>query len=77
MKATIDKAGRVVIPRELRDRVGLGAGEVDIIVDGTGLRIELETSRHLTRKSGRLVVAAGGTSVDDELIDELRHADQK
>jgi len=30
MRATIDKAGRLVIPKQLRDYVGLRAGEVEV-----------------------------------------------
>ena len=41
MKTTIDKAGRVVIPKPLRDALGLAAGtEVDIVIDGVGIRID-------------------------------------
>ena len=40
MRTTIDKAGRVVIPRPLRDLVGLSEGEVEISCDGAGIRIE-------------------------------------
>ncbi|MGH9075539.1 MAG: AbrB/MazE/SpoVT family DNA-binding domain-containing protein, partial [Acidimicrobiales bacterium] len=40
MKATIDKAGRLVIPKPVRDNLGLLPGEVDVTRDGTGIRIE-------------------------------------
>jgi AbrB family looped-hinge helix DNA binding protein len=41
MKTTIDKAGRVVIPKPIRDALGLHAGtEVDIEIDGVGIRID-------------------------------------
>ena len=41
MRTTIDKAGRLVIPRPLRDRVGLaGGGEVELELDGAAIRIE-------------------------------------
>lgn len=41
MKATIDKAGRVVIPAAVRDRAGLGPGAVvEISVDDFGVRLE-------------------------------------
>ena len=60
MRTTIDKAGRIVVPKALRDELGLdGGAEVEIsLVDG---RIELEpvTSHiHLERKQGRLVAAS-------------------
>ena len=41
MRTTIDKAGRLVIPRSLRDRIGLSAGgEVELELDGAAVRIE-------------------------------------
>lgn len=40
MKATIDKAGRVVIPAAIRAKVGLQPGtELDVIVDDGTIRI--------------------------------------
>ena len=41
MKTTIDKAGRVVVPKELRDRLGLSGGEALEIREADG-RIEIE-----------------------------------
>ncbi len=38
MQATIDKAGRLVIPKLLRDRLGLGPGVVEVVADGAALR---------------------------------------
>lgn len=37
---TIDKAGRLVIPKPLRERVGLTPGEVEVFAEGSGLRVE-------------------------------------
>ncbi len=41
MKTTIDKAGRVVVPKALRDILGLSAGEALEIREADG-RIEIE-----------------------------------
>ncbi len=42
MKTTIDRAGRLVIPRPLRDRIGLAdGGEVEVELDGAAIRIGL------------------------------------
>jgi AbrB family looped-hinge helix DNA binding protein len=38
MRTTIDEAGRLVIPKALRDVVGLRLGEVEVRVDGAGPR---------------------------------------
>jgi AbrB family looped-hinge helix DNA binding protein len=77
MRTTIDKAGRLVVPKELRDRIGLTAGEVDVYVDGATLRVEPVASDRLVELSGRLVVPSGGASIDDEQVRGLRDADQR
>lgn len=78
VKVTIDKAGRLVIPKELRDRVGLRQGEVDIVVDGAGLRIEMEASAHLEERDGYLLVpASGADKMTDEDVREMRLDDQR
>lgn len=41
MRATIDKAGRVVIPAAIRERAGLTPGsELEITLDDLGVRLE-------------------------------------
>jgi len=77
MKTTIDKAGRVVIPRPLRDQVGLEAGPVEVTVEGAGLRIEAVAGDGLTEEHGLLVIPAGGVVLADDQVRRLRHADQR
>ena len=78
MRTTIDKAGRVVIPRAVRDRVGITAGEVEITADGAGVRIEpIAGEEGLVEVAGRLVIPPAGTAVDDMLVRELRDADRR
>jgi AbrB family looped-hinge helix DNA binding protein len=77
MRATIDKAGRLVLPKALRDRVGLRAGEVDVFADGAGLRVEPIAGDTLDQREGRLVVARTGVAIDDDAVRELRDADQQ
>lgn len=77
MRSTIDKAGRVVIPKPLRDRVGLLAGEVELSVDGAGIRIEPVAGDGLVEERGRLVIPASGVPIDDELVRALRDADRR
>lgn len=57
MKATIDKAGRVVIPAPLRERAGLAPGtEVEVTLEDFGLRLERTApSPRLVRVGRRLV----------------------
>jgi AbrB family looped-hinge helix DNA binding protein len=77
MKTTIDKAGRLVIPKTLRDRLGLRAGPVEIDADGAALRVEPITGKNLQRRSGRLVIPASGVTLNDEGVRALRDADQR
>jgi AbrB family looped-hinge helix DNA binding protein len=37
MRSTIDKAGRLVIPKALRDELGLRTAEVELTADGAAL----------------------------------------
>lgn len=77
MRTSIDRAGRVVIPRALREQVGLGAGEVEVTADGSGVRIEPVAGEGLTEVGGRLVIPASGVEMDDALVRALRDADQR
>jgi AbrB family looped-hinge helix DNA binding protein len=77
MRATIDKAGRLVIPKVIRDRLGLRAGEVEVAVDGTALRVEPLAEEALDERVGRLIIPAAGSAIDDQDVQELRDADQR
>lgn len=45
VRTTVDAAGRVVIPKPLRAALGIGPNaEVEIVRDGTGLRLEPVTA---------------------------------
>jgi AbrB family looped-hinge helix DNA binding protein len=77
MQTTIDKAGRVVVPKSLRDAVSLRPGTVEIAVDGNGVRLQPPAAEHLAEEHGRLVVPSSGASLDDETVRALRDADQR
>lgn len=77
MRGTIDKAGRVVVPKPLRDQVGLTAGAIELSVDGARLVIEPVHDDTLVEEDGFLVVPASGTPIDDDMVSALRHADQR
>jgi AbrB family looped-hinge helix DNA binding protein len=77
MRATIDKAGRLVIPKALRDSLGLVPGEVEVIPDGAGLHIEPLADDQLEDEDGMLVIPAADVAVGDDLVRTLRDADQR
>jgi AbrB family looped-hinge helix DNA binding protein len=77
MRTTIDRAGRLVIPKRLRDQVGLSAGEVEVTVDGAGLRVEPVAGDELVEENGYLVIPATGITITDEMVRALRFADQR
>jgi AbrB family looped-hinge helix DNA binding protein len=77
MRATIDKAGRLVIPKQLRDHLGLQPGEVEVTADGAGLRVEPLAGDSLEEREGRLVIPAEGAEINDEVIRALRDTSQR
>ena len=77
MRSTIDKAGRLVIPKTLRDSLGLVPGEVEVTADGAGLHIEPLASDRLEDEDGLLVIPAADITVSDDLVRALRDADQR
>lgn len=76
MRTTIDKAGRLVIPKALRDQLGLQPGEVEVSADGAALRVEAIAHDELIEVNGRWVIPASGAKIDDELMYALRDADR-
>ena len=77
IRATIDKAGRLVIPKPLRDRVGLQPGEVEIEVDGAALRVEPVAGGSLERRDGWLVIPSSGGVLTSDEVNGLRYGDQR
>ena len=77
MRTTIDRAGRIVLPKALRDQVGLTAGEVTVTVSGAGLLIEAAEHAALTMEDGFLVIADSGVTLTTDQVRELRLADQR
>lgn len=75
MKAAIDSAGRVVIPKEIRERLGLGGGRTVEIRERDGI-IEIEaapTPMKLVRRSGGIVAVPDETlpTLTDEAVREV------
>ena len=67
-----------MIPKQLREELGLRPGEVEVSAYGTGLRVEpLTGDESLDERDGRLVIPAAGLDIDDSLVRVLRDAGQK
>lgn len=79
MRATIDKAGRLVIPKPLRDAVGLTPGEVDLELVGAELRVRpASIDESVLEKDGRLVITGpADVAIDDDQVRALRRALQR
>jgi bifunctional DNA-binding transcriptional regulator/antitoxin component of YhaV-PrlF toxin-antitoxin module len=67
----------LVIPKPLRERLGLRPGVVEVVADGTGIRVEPVALESLEDRARRLVIPAAGTPIDDEVVRALREADQR
>lgn len=78
MEATIDSGGRILLPKAIRDAVGLAPGStVDIAAYGTGVQITPggRTARLQRDEAGRLVAVSETVVTDDDmfaLIDSSR-----
>lgn len=72
METTIDSVGRIVVPKPLREALGLVPGStVHISQYGAGLQlIPAGRSARLIEESGNLVVA-GDTEIDDDIVFKL------
>jgi AbrB family looped-hinge helix DNA binding protein len=69
VKASIDSVGRIVVPKPLRDALGLTPGSiVDISRYGSGLQL-VPTGRtaRLEDEAG-VLVATGDTAIDDDIV---------
>ena len=78
MKAAIDSVGRVVVPKPLRDALGLQPGsEVEISRYGAGLQlIPAGRVASVVLEEG-VPVATGTTEIDDEIVFGLLDAGRR
>jgi AbrB family looped-hinge helix DNA binding protein len=70
METTIDGAGRIVVPKPLREALGLAPGtRLDISAYGGGLTLipQGRTAR-LVKEGGRLVADSDRTITDDDVF---------
>ncbi len=66
-----------MIPKPLREHVGIVPGEVEITIEGAGLHIEPVASDELGEEDGRPVIPAAGRRLDDEDVRALRNAGRR
>lgn len=72
MRTTIDKAGRVVIPAQIRERAGLSPGsELEITTDELGIRLERVAAGPKLMKIGRRLVARPTVAPDDRPVIDI------
>lgn len=78
MKAAIDSVGRVVVPKPLRDALGLQPGsEVEISRYGAGLQLVPAGRTAQVVLEGGVPVATGDTTIDDEVVFGLLEAGRR
>ena len=78
MRTTIDKAGRLVIPKALRSQVGLEeGGEVEVDVQGAAILVEPVSGHGFVEMHGRLVIPPTGRTLDAATVRRMRLADQR
>ncbi|MCA1683085.1 MAG: AbrB/MazE/SpoVT family DNA-binding domain-containing protein [Actinobacteria bacterium] len=78
MKASLDSVGRIVVPKPLRDALGLQPGsEVEISRYGAGLQlVPAGRTARVIREDG-VPVATGETQIDDEVVFGLLDAGRR
>lgn len=66
MEAKIDAVGRILVPKRLRDELGLAPGStVDISRCGAGLQLLPAVRTARLRDESGVLVATGDTAIDD------------
>jgi len=70
VKTTIDRAGRLVIPKELRERYGLEAGtEVEVIAVPDGITlVPTRSERRVVRIGSVVAIDTGATQAPPEIF---------
>ena len=76
MAITIDRAGRLVIPKPIRDRFHLVAGSrLEIETDAEGIRLRPAESgaMSLRRERGLLIHTGDGQTADIDIVEFIRN----
>ena len=76
METTLDRFGRVVLPKKVRDEIGLQAGDALSVATANG-EVRLRPARsepHLSRRGGVLVFAGQAAGDLEDAVRRERHA---
>jgi bifunctional DNA-binding transcriptional regulator/antitoxin component of YhaV-PrlF toxin-antitoxin module len=78
MEAVVDQAGRIRLPRFIRDALGLLPGaKVDISLYGAGVQVvPAGRTARLVEEDG-VLVSVGDTPIDDDILFGLNDAGRK
>jgi AbrB family looped-hinge helix DNA binding protein len=69
METSMDSVGRIVVPKALRDALGLVPGStVDITRYGAGLQLIPKGRTARLVDEGGVLVATGHTTIDDDAV---------
>ena len=78
MKTSIDSAGRIVVPKPLRDALGLAPGStLDISRYGAGLQLVPSGRTARLIDEARVLVVSGETEIDDDDVFALIDAGRR
>jgi AbrB family looped-hinge helix DNA binding protein len=73
MRTTIDRAGRIVVPKSIRDAMGLGPGQqVDIVFTDGRIEIELPPGEFHIEKRGRVAVIVPDQEMPELTVEMVR-----
>jgi AbrB family looped-hinge helix DNA binding protein len=81
MRVTMDQAGRIVIPKSIREQLGLKSDdEFDAVIDGLAIRLQprMVSVRRIRDVEGWPVLeAVPGQPLTDDDVQRLRDGDQR
>lgn len=66
-----------MIPKPLRDRLGLRPGDVEVTADGAALRVEVIADGTVDEERGRLVISGSISPISVDIVRSLRDVDQR
>ena len=72
-RVTIDRAGRIVIPKSIRDRYGLHSGsDLEIAADGNRISLEPVTEEAVVSERGKMLIIASELAGEPGDVRSLR-----